>query len=269
MKPLFAVFALLSALGLSAAGTVSLTGSCPTSVINSTANYANFSLFNSGNETATGLLIVPKFPGATTYNSILSLSSISPNQIVSEKIYFYNFSAPGSYSGSFTVQYTQDQNVFFALFPCTLDFLSSSPSRVTITSVNRTGNVIRVSLVNIGQSQIDANVSLLLPEEFQSQPKSRIVSLSPEGNSTTAFTISYPSFTGASYSAAATQSYTQNGVHYSSLRQYTIAFESTQNNQSKLTYFPYLLGTAVIIAIIGLIIFSIVKKRRKRDRNAR
>jgi len=269
MKPLFTVLALLFAFSVASAGTVTLSGSCSTNTINATANYASFYLINSGNETATNLLVVPDFGGASTTNKSVSFQSISPGQEISPRFYFYNFSTPGSYSGSFTVEYAQGQQTFFALFPCVLSFLNATHSLASITSVNRTGNVISVSIADLGQSPINANVSLLLPVEFQSYPSNRSVALSSGEMKTVVFTVSYPQISGASYAAAAALSYVQGGMHFSTVQSYTISFAAGQSASSPPVYLPYIFGAVVIIIIVGLIIVSLVRKRKAGERGTK
>ncbi len=264
MKAIFAIAALLLFLGVAGAGTVSITGTCSTGAINNASNYATFSLINSGNQTATGLLVLPKFGGATAINSSEPLQSLAPGQNVTMKFYFNNFSTPGSYAGSFTVAYAQGASSFFALFPCVLSFVNYTSGIVQISAINQSGNTISVSLVNLGAIPYNVSVGMLLPPEFHAYPTNQSVTAQPGAAQEVRFSLSEPPISQASYTIAAAVSYNANGMHYASIKQFLLSFYKGAAGAGQLAqYLPYVAALAVILVIVSMMAFSIIRKRRR------
>ncbi len=264
MKTIFALAALLLFFGMASAGTVSLTGTCSNGVISNASNYTTFSLLNSGNETATSLLVLPKFAGGTALNGSESLQSISPGQNRTMKFYFNNFSTPGSYAGSFTVAYSQDTSSFFVLFPCILNFVNHTSSVVDVSGINQSGNTINVSLVNLGSSTLNVRVAMLLPPEFNAYPSNQSVALQPGAMQKVGFSFTHPPLSQVSYGIAASASYDANGLHYTTIRQSVLSFyTSTPSVSPLLQYLPYIIALVVILLIIFMIVFAIIRKRRR------
>ncbi len=265
MKPVFAALVLMLLIGAASAGTVTLSGACSTKVINQTSNYTDFGLLNSGNETATSLVVVANYKGAITSNSEEAATSISPQQNLTFKFFFHNFSEPGSYAGSFTVGYTQDSSNFFAVFPCILQFENKTTSVVRFSDIHQSGNVLSANVINIGTMAVNATVSLILPPGFQYSPESANVSLGPSAQQAVYFVLSEPSLSGASYGAGAALSYMQGGMHYADAATFTIG--GSQSGSSTLTkspYLPYEVAVVVIVVILVLIAVSVLLRKRAR-----
>lgn len=264
MKLVLALAALLLFIGAASAGTVTLTGTCSSGVINGTANYASFSLLNSGNETATNLVLVPVFSGASPVGGPQTISALAPGQNATLEFHFNNFSVPGSYAGGFTVAYSQGSSSFFALFPCVLNFASRATSLVEVSGINQSGNVLRVNMVNIGPDALSASVGLLLPPGFSYYPRNRTISLQPGGSNQTTFSFVRPQQNiQASYAIAASVSYTYNGIHYSSISQSVLDLSSNSGAAGPgAVYLLYAITAIILLAIIALIIFAVIRKRR-------
>jgi hypothetical protein len=263
-KVFLAIIGLFLATALSTAGTVTLTGTCSQAIINKTNNYATFSLSNSGNQTASNLLIIPQIKGVISLNQSESISYLSPNQNQTQKFYFSNFSAPGSYAEAFVVEYGQGSNTFYALFPCLLNFGNSSKSTVAIEKVTQASNMLTISVLDLSQSPINISVSTLLPPAFTASPSVQNSLVSPNSAKNFTFNLSYPQFSGASYTIGIAVSYLQNNIHHATLQPYLITF-----NPSKPSFLSkYLIFVIVafgLMIIIGLIIVSLVKDRKKED----
>ncbi|HUC38804.1 MAG TPA: hypothetical protein VL944_01605 [Candidatus Acidoferrum sp.] len=265
MKAVFAMLAFVLVLGAATAGTVTLSGTCSSSLVNSTSNSVYLRLSNSGNESATNLLVIPKFGGASTYNATGSAPYISPGQNETFIFHFHNFTTPGSYIGAFTVQYSQDQSTFFAIFPCEVNFVNATHSLASIVNVSQVGNVLHVWVINIGTEQITANVSMLLPPQFQSSPQQVSVIMPPDSTAAANFTLSYPKMPGAAYTSAVALSYLQDGLHYSTADTYVI---STSPSHAPLSqYSIYLIMVAVLMVIVALIAVSIAKNRQRKGKS--
>lgn len=264
MKIIFALAALLLLAGIAGAGTVTLTGTCSSGVINKATSYATFSLLNSGNQTATNLLVLPKFAGGTALNTSEPLQSISPGQNLTMKFYFNNFSTPGGYAGSFTVAYSQGASSFFALFPCVLDFVNYTSGIVQVSEINQSGNTISVSLVNLGAVAFNVSVAMLLPPEFYVYPTNQSVALSAGATQKVRFSFTQPTLSQASYAIAASASYDAGGLHYTSIRQSALSFYNGGAGTSQLAqYLPYIIALAVIFLIVFMIAFSMVRKGKR------
>lgn len=261
MKFIASIIAIIAIIGITGAGTVTLTGSCSQSIINSTHNYTTFFLSNSGNQTASNLTIIPRIYGASAHEPEALMPYLSPGQNQPENFYLYNFSLPGSYSDAFVVGYLQGGSTFYALFPCILNIENETHSLVGISDVNQTNNVLKFIVFNLGQSAVNVSVSTLLPPTFSSIPESTNITIDPNSKENVTFALSYPGMSGASYSVGLSASYIKNGLHYSVLYPFVIGFYNTKKT---LGSSAILVAAAfVIFIIIILIIISIVKNRRK------
>jgi hypothetical protein len=249
-------------LGLTGAGTVTLTGSCSQSVVNASHNYVNFSLINYGNQSASGLIIAPRIVGAETYNSYASLQYLSPYQNYSTRFYLYNFSEPGAYADAFVVQYSQGSSTFYALFPCLVNVLSATQSLVGISSINQTGDRVAVSVVNLQDYPVNVIISSIVPPSFNASPAQEYIDVGAGSHSKATFNISYPTGYSASYAVAFASSYSEGGKHYSSIDTYTV---NTSPAKSGATAAGYLFfgGIALIFAVlVVLIVISVIKSKK-------
>src|ERR1700733_1000124 len=106
MKLSVFILPILLLLSIAGASTVTLTGSCYATIINQTNNYIQFNITNSGNGTATNLIIEPVVSGASLVNSTpITIPLVAPNGAYPQKIYLDNFTIPGSYVEQFIVKY--------------------------------------------------------------------------------------------------------------------------------------------------------------------
>ena len=263
IKPLLAIAAFALIWAAPSAGTVTLTGSCPVGIISGPVNYTTFTLSNSGNQTASGLVIVPRLSGAGTYNSAESIQYLPPAQNVSERFYLYNFSVPGGYSESFVVEYAQGSSEFYALFPCLMYFGNRTQSLTSIESINQSGNTITVSIVNLAQYPINASVSLMVPPEFQASPAQLPAMVQPGSMANFSFSLRHQQLGSASYTIAAAVSYLHGGMHYSSLEPHVLSFYASSGPSFLSKYLIFLVIAFVLVIIAGLIAVSMVKGGRR------
>ena len=263
---LVSIFAFLAFLNLAHAGTVTLTGSCNATLVNSSIV---FSLSNSGNDSAYNLIISPIVGGATPINTSYAISVLPPGQTKTLFIKLTNFGLNGSYVDSFYVTYQQGFSFFSAVFPCLvfINKLAVSPIyEVVGTTPLKNMVIVNVSLFNAARTPINGTVSLVIPPTlpFLSN-KSYEFTLQPYTNETFTFKLKSPN-NGASYSSAAVASFTMSNLHYSSMATFAITpYVAKGGLLSPLEI------TTVIIAIILLIALFLLarsiknKKRRERE----
>jgi len=269
-KILTFVVILTAMLNLSgAATTVSLTGGCLPAQANESTSYIAFNLANTGNGTATNLLVMPMLNGASTYNSVKNLSLIGPGNNATFKFYLHNFSLPGSYAEGFIVQYMQTGVTGFAVFPCMLNIGQQTTSQVSITRMRFSNGNLTATIFKLGGTTADVNVSVLAPPDFGISPKMRSISIQPGSFTNTTFRVLLPQntqFVNASYSIAVMLSYTDSGLHYASYSTTVVS----QNNGGGSSNFQlgnllYVAMAAAVIAVIALIIASVIINKRRQS----
>ncbi len=261
MKAILALIGLVALFGVLHAGTVVLTGTCGQTPISANHPYNSFSLLNSGNETASGLIIVPDFSVGNAVNISESVSTITPGQNVTENFYFSNLSMEGSYAGSYEVSYSQGSSSFFTTFPCIINVIKPTVSLLRVLNINVSGRILKVSLANVGKSAISANVSLILPQSFSAAPQNATVDLGPLETTNVSFAISYPKLSNVEYPLSAYASYAIGGLHYATLGTYTLNLYAKQSIFSS-QYLIFAAIAVVIIIMVVLIAFSIIRKRK-------
>ncbi len=271
MKILVLLLPIMLLIGIAAASTVTLTGTCYSSVINQTNNYITFNLTNSGNGTATNFLIVPEIDGASTPNATISLPLVAPGSTYSERIYLSNFTIPGSYVERFVTRYSQGSSTFVTLFPCLVRINKDAQSIIAITNLtrNKKGDNITVSISNIANYQMPIQISVYAPQGFNVTNPSRNVSLGQYATTNVSFGISTPQYTNSEFPIVVAASYISDNVHYATLAETTISFGAAAGAVgTSLTDNFLLFGIAAfIIIIVALIILSIVLKRRGHRRS--
>ncbi len=266
MKALIAILIILLMAGAASAGTVTLAGTCSQSTINSSSDYTTFTLSNLGNQTAAQLLVVPSFFGGTPTNASQTIPALGPGQNATLTFRFASLSMPGSYASSYGVSYSQGTSTFFVVFPCMLDFITPVTSLIRIYNVSQSGSTLSMQVINLGQSAIQANVTVVLPQSFSTSPPNVTVSIAPSASKKVSFSVSHPSVSGANYGIAASASYAIAGTHYATIQPYTLSFlpSSTTGSASSLSqYLLYIIIAVVILLLIGLIIFASIRKRRR------
>lgn len=267
MKLPFILLALVAIIGVSSASTVTLTGTCYSNLINQTNNYMKFNLTNSGNGTATNLLLEPVISGASAINTSILIPLVAPGGIYVEKVYLSNFSTPGSYVERFIARYSQGSSNFVTIFPCLANINVNARSLLSITGINRKSNIVRVNLTNIADYPIKAQVAIYAPPAFTLNNSIQNITLKPYSLSNFSFEVATPQYTNAEFPVAISVSYLSNSLHYSTLAVTTIQFgnntslaQSIVNGNGLL----FIVG-AIIFVILFLIILSIVLKRGKKE----
>jgi len=115
---------------LAFAGTVVLTGTCASVVKNNTVN---FSIANSGNDSAYGLIVNPYISGANVIGNY-SIARLDPGSTANFAVRLSNITAKGTYVDYFVVDYQQGSSFFSAMFPCWLEFGVSATSPIYLNS---------------------------------------------------------------------------------------------------------------------------------------
>jgi hypothetical protein len=232
-------------------------------VLNGTAF---FNLSNSGNDSAYQLTIVPHIPTARTAYAAYNLGVLPPRSVGRFNMTLASAAGRGTYAGRFDVTYQQGTDYFTAVFPCLFSFRNATSSSVYLTpnvTDEENGTVlVRVSILNGGASEVDANVSLILPPSISAvSGGNTTLDLSPDIKTNVSFYVSTPS-SQASYAAAVVASYESGGLGYASLSTFIISSGKSQ---------PVNFGTAtlwaalvVIVVLLVLLIRSYLRKRGKR-----
>lgn len=270
MKPMFFLPALILLIGLSAASTVTLTGSCYQKIINRTSNYMVFNLTNSGNGTATNFLIFPVTDGANALNTTISIPLVAPGGAYSERIYLSNFTIPGSYVERLVARYSQGASTFSTLFPCLVQINQNTQSLLAVTNITKSKNSgnLSVSISNIANYPITAQVSVYAPPDFTVANPTRNITLRQYSSTNASFAISTPQYTNSEFPIAVAVSYISGNVHYATLADTTISF-GAGSTASPLTGNLLIYGIVALIAvIIVLIALSVILKKRKGRGNA-
>ncbi len=249
--------------GVSGASTVTLTGSCYSNTINATNSRMQFNITNSGNGTATDMVIEPEISGAQLAgNSTMLIPFVEPGMSYPQQIVLSNFSMPGSYVERFVVRYSQGSSTFTTIFPCIVNIGSRSVSLLAVTGVTRSGNRLVLNISSIADYPITANVSAFAPPDFNISQSMQNVTVRGYSLSNVSFAFVPPSITDAAFPISIIVSYARNGVHYSTLAITTITFGSKSSGNAGFSYI-IIASIAVIAAIIALIIFSALRGRHK------
>lgn len=262
MRALFAIMFIAFA-AVANAGTVTLTGTCPSSVVNGSAN---FMLNNSGNESATNLVITLHFIGNVTSNRSVQVSSIGPSQGINATLPVSGNGSRGTFGSYFLVAYSQDSSVFSAIFPCLIDVGNGTASQVLVQSgvVRDSGNssTVKVTLVNGGYGTVNASVDLVLPLGIAPLAETdRTVSVSSTSKNSIGFPISYAGGSG-SYTGAVVASYQDKGVNYATLSAVAIDTNSKGSGIMPGTILEYAV-IAVVVLFLLLIGRSLLSRRRR------
>ncbi len=261
MRILYQTFALLLLIGIASAGTVTLTGTCGT--YSPSSKTINFTLSNSGNDSAYNLVITPTIPNTQTANGVSAINNLGPSARVVASFNITNILRRGTVPAYFTVAYQQGSEVFTAVFPCTMSLLNSTSSQVLLTTNSSIVNgnaTVKIKVFNAGTVPVTANVSLILPPSFTYQSvRYSQVTLAQYQTANVTFSLSAPVGSQSSYSVAAAASYLQGNLSHASLVTFIIRppQQVTAGVGSLL-----LLGVGVVVAaVIVLIVLSLLRKR--------
>jgi len=261
---LISTFVFLAFLNLAHAGTVTLTGSCNATLVNSSIV---FSLSNSGNDSAYNLIISPIIEGATPLNTSYAISMLPPGQTKTLSVKLTNFGLNGSYVDAFYVTYQQGFSFFSAVFPCLVYINKPTVSPIyEVVRVTPLKNmvIVNVSLFNAARTPVNGTISLVVPPTLSFiSNKSYGFTLQPYTNESFTFKLQSPN-NGASYSSAAVASFNMSNLHYSSMATFSITpYVAKSGLLSPLEI------TAVIVAIILLIALFLlarsIKNKKRRE----
>ena len=266
---LIVAVALVSVMGISDGGTVTLTGTCTSAILTPSSNSITFSISNSGNDSAVGVSVTPVFPGMSVAATGSSQTLLPPGGILSYLFESSGMPENGSYAGHFYVTYDQGQSQFHAIFPCMVDIGGIATSDITVSSVKQLQNgSIVVAVDNSGNASLEnVSISSYAPEPLVITPHSLSVSLAP-GTSTVVFSMPDKPPEGASYVSDFAVSYAFNGVHYASVYTYSIGASTASGNGISaylIKNIVWLLLAVTIAALLVLIAASLLAKRGEAD----
>lgn len=265
MKTIILVL-LIALMGMGFASTVTLTGTCYSNIVNQTDNYILFNLTNSGNGTATNMLLVPSIQGATPLNASIPIQLVAPSNTYSSKFYLSNFTTPGSYLERFIARYSQGASSFETFFPCIVNINRSTHSLIAIESSKISGKIVRVNLSSIASYPINAQVSVYAPPSFSVNSSVQNVTLKPYSFANVSFTLSTPQYTNAEFPVAISVSYMNDSLHYAALAVTAISFGNGSTSalssilQGNLIF--AIIG-AIVAIILVLIAISIIKQKKR------
>jgi hypothetical protein len=264
--------ALVLAAGSIRAGTVTLSGTCPGNVLESNAF---FTLSNSGNDTAFNLALTLHVLGAGISNEtyhLTHLNGTNKNTKYSNTTAEINITQPsatvsGSYPGYMGVAYEQGTDYFTAVFPCIFSFRGpTTPDVYMSTNVTENGGgdyTIFVSALNPGATEIDSNVSVIIPPTFTILPaETQKLSLAPNTQKNVSFHVSAPAGSAASYSAAVAVEYVEGGEGYAQVSKFVLTPSASQQlNIATMALYAAILAVALLIAL--LVYVAVVKGGKK------
>lgn len=251
-------------MGLASAGTVTLTGTC--GKYQQSNRTVNFTLTNSGNDTAGQLVITPLIQNAELANSSSTISALGPDSTAILNFSITGIKERGTSIAFFSVAYQQSTSIFTAVFPCLIALGSATTSQIILgenTTITGKGNAtVKLRVINAALTQIDANVSLILPLAFTYLSSKYIpLSLAPGQSANVTFLLGFPQGGASSYSAAATARYSQGNLSHASLVSFVIntAPPASISLGSLVIYFIAL----VLFIVVLLIALSLVRRRKK------
>ncbi len=262
MKVIVLLF-LLSTLGSVFAGTVVLTGSCKTLVLNNTLN---FSLLNSGNDSAYSVIVDPHISHAQVIGNYTA-SLLSPGSTLNFSIKLTNVTAKGTYVDYLIVAYQQGTSFFSVFFPCWLEFGVPATSELFVAATpyyaNNSVELVNVTLMNGGEKSVDANVSLLLPPGVRAVgPSHYLLMISPATTSHLQFKIDIKSLSGVSLNGAVYASYYLNNISFATRPDVFLIAPMPAKHYPVGLFILY--GAVAVIVIFGLFVLFIALRNRKR-----
>ena len=269
---IFAAVILLSIIALaytSFGATVSLTGLCTYSSVSSNTVNVSFSLQNSGDFPATGVSLIPKGLGplASANISAYSIGSIYPNATRGATFNLSNLPMPGSYILEVIVSYFQGSSNFFAAFPCRFNYDSGNlTDYLAPISAGYSDGKLNIGLFNIGSKPINTTINIIAPPQVRYSPQNRTATIDPQSNYNTSFNVSVGKLSGlanASLGVSMVAGYVYDGKYYSTLE--NLYLSSSSSTTTSISSSLLIVGAfvAVFVILIGLIIFSVMRKRKR------
>ena len=269
---IFAAIMLLSIIALaytSFGATVSLTGLCTYSSVSSNTVNVSFSLQNSGDFPATGVSLIPKGLGplASANISAYSIGSIYPNATRGATFNLSNLPMPGSYILEVIVSYFQGSSNFFAAFPCRFNYDSGNlTDYLAPISAGYSDGKLNIGLFNIGSKPINTTINIIAPPQVRYSPQNRTATIDPQSDYNTSFNVSVGKLSGlanASLGVSMVAGYVYDGKYYSTLE--NLYLSSSSSTTTSISSSLLIVGAfvAVFVILIGLIIFSVMRKRKR------
>ena len=245
---------------LASAGTVTLTGTCTSSPMNTVV----LNISNSGTESATNMNVVAKFIGISLGNSIVSYPKVSPGSYFITTYTVQNATEPGTYAGAFVANYSQGESNFSAVFPCIVNTGAGTRSSVYFSNVSARPGKLTAYISNNGSYGQDLALNWLLPSGFSTDPNETGLTIAGNSMANYTFSIYGPVMNSSTYVIAAALSYSYGGLHYASIYTFTLggANVSAPAGSSLAQLIPLVFIGAVIVAILALIAYSVLRKGR-------
>lgn len=249
-----------------AASTVTLSGSCPGKIINTTAGTVLFNLSNSGNGAATGMSIQPSGQGMMQSNALF-IQTLAPGSSYLGRFLINATGMHGSYAENFAVAYSQDSSSFSTFFPCTV-YVGTAPESAVFANTVYYGRTLRSDIMSGYNGTLNLSVLAVLPYGFYTKMPVRNVTLVPYGSANITFNMTLPGYSSASLPAALEVSYSAGGTHYAYISTVEIglaqsAATGAQQGAKTSIGLPNIAFLAAVAAVIFLIAASILMKRRK------
>jgi hypothetical protein len=269
-KSILAAFAIVIALvvPLSAASTVTLTGGCPLYVINSSRSYITFNLTNSGNGTASDLLISANFAGISARNATQVIPNVEPQSSYSKQFYLNKLVGQGSYAVNINATYVQSGSNYATVFPCII-YIGSLAGGPLEESVSISGNKMLVNITNTAPQSIEAQIDAVVPPSFSVKNATKAVTIGADGHSSVYFNIVSPTYTQASFPVIGELSYEYNGTHYAQMGSAALIFGSggVAKSSGGIGLIGWILIVVVIIILVLIVVSVLVRRGKGRKEN--
>lgn len=250
---------------LAFSSTVTLSGTCGQAVIRAPNGYLAFNISNTGNGTASDLLIQPS--GAGLRQNASTINAMPPGARDSIAFPVNSVGEPGSYAVNIGVTYSQQGSTFSTVFPCIVNIGTASVSSV-FERLNYTNRNLTAKLMSGSNSTLNMTATAVLPSGFYTPEPQRHVSLPPYGTANISFNLTLPSYGSAMLPVAVELSYSLNGVHYAYLSTALISLTSPALVGHSRGIGIVNLVFAVVIVVLSCLIVASMMLRRRGAKNA-
>lgn len=271
MRPFILLLVLISTMVLSSSfgATVTLTGSCSSSGATSNSVNVTFSLLNSGDFPASSISLIPSTfgPLASINISSKNIGSIYPNVTKNATFSLKNLPTPGTYIIKVMVSYFQGSSNFFAAFPCEFNYGTENLTNyIAPLSANYSFGTLKLDFFNIASKPLNVTTDIIAPPQVHYSPQSRNVDIAPQSGFNTSFNVSMgklPGLSNASMGVSIVTGYSYGGFYHSTFENIVILSSGRTSSAFSGGFLIVIIFTAVIITLIGLIIFSVLHKKHK------
>ncbi|MCL5430029.1 MAG: hypothetical protein M1504_00960 [Candidatus Marsarchaeota archaeon] len=250
--------------GTAYSGTVTLTGTCHSTL---SSNYVNFTISNSGNDSATDMYVTPYLFGMGNGSAASASYAglLGPGQNYSHSFYINSAPIHGTYAIGFITSYSQGGSAFSAAFPCLASFGAVEGSGISIGNIAQSkGDYLEATIYNNRSTAVNATVYAIAPYSLEILPKSISLSLNPGSYKNVSFEVnsSIPDGIGA-FTLAIAAEYTVNGTHHATMSTYDMKAGSSvvQIGVGENRYLPEEIIGTIIIMLVALIITSLLKSK--------